>query len=99
MKAAMMNKIASFRAMCLSRISRNKQATADIPTTQSAYSKPSAQYEFKGIPTDAFFSPLHPTIRNSIRRIPTEAVAAPVAAAARYDAIPHMTTQITQETT
>ena len=55
MKAAMMNKIASFRAMCLSRISRNKQATADIPTTQSAYSKPSAQYEFKGIPTDAFF--------------------------------------------
>lgn len=55
MMAAISNKIARFRAMCVSRISRNSQATADIPTTQSAYSKPSTQHEFKGIPSDAFF--------------------------------------------
>ena len=51
MMVAMMNKIACFQAMCVRRTQRNSKATADIPTTQSAY----PQNEFKGIQTDAFF--------------------------------------------
>lgn len=93
--AAIMNRIASFRAMCVSRISRYSQATADIPTTQPAYS----QYEFKGIQTDAFFSPAHSKTRICLRRTPMAAVAAPAAEAARRYAIPYMDIQTDQETT
>lgn len=44
-----------FRAMRVRQTSRYFRATAEIPATLYPYWKRSAQFEFKGIPRDAFF--------------------------------------------
>ena len=49
------NNIDRFRAMRVRQKSRYWQATAEIPATLYPYWKRSAQFEFKGIPRDAFF--------------------------------------------
>lgn len=55
MMVALLNKIASFHAMWTGQASPDSPASPDTPSTRTASSKPSAQNEFKGIPTDAFF--------------------------------------------
>jgi hypothetical protein len=49
------NNIDRFRAMRVRQTSRYRRATAEIPATLFPYWKRSAQFEFKGIPRDAFF--------------------------------------------
>jgi hypothetical protein len=56
----LLNHIDSWRAMRVRHMSRYWQATADIPFTLYPYWKRTAQFEFKGIPRDAFFSPAPP---------------------------------------
>jgi len=55
MMVALLNKIASFHAMWTGQTAQDSPATAETPTMQAASSKRSAQNEFKGIQTDAFF--------------------------------------------
>jgi hypothetical protein len=51
----MRNTIDNWRGMRVRQMSRYWQATADIPSTLYPYWKRTAQFEFKGIPQDAFF--------------------------------------------
>jgi hypothetical protein len=55
MIGTLLTKIDSFRATRVRQASRYKRAMADIPPTLYAYWKSTAQSEFKGIPSDAFF--------------------------------------------
>lgn len=55
MIATLRNKIDTFRAKRVRQRSRYPLATGDIPPTLYAYWKSTAQNEFKGIPSDAFF--------------------------------------------
>jgi hypothetical protein len=54
MLVALLNKISGLRAR-LARRTSSSPAKADIPTPQSAYAQRTAQHEFKGIQSDAFF--------------------------------------------
>jgi hypothetical protein len=51
----LLDKVDSFRATRVRRASRYQHAMADLPPTLYAYWKSTAQIEFKGIPSDAFF--------------------------------------------
>jgi len=55
MIGTLLDKIDRFRATRVLEASRYKRAMADIPPTLYAYWKSTAQSEFKGIPSDAFF--------------------------------------------
>jgi hypothetical protein len=55
MIATLRDNIDRFRAMRVRQKSRYWRATAELPATLYPYWKRSAQFEFKGIPRDAFF--------------------------------------------
>jgi hypothetical protein len=58
----LMSSIDWMRAKRVRHMSRYWQATADIPATLFPYWQRTAQFEFKGIPRDAFFSPVPPRV-------------------------------------
>lgn len=55
MMDALLNRIDTFQAARVRHMSRYWEAMADLPPTLYPYWKRSAQFEFKGIPQDAFF--------------------------------------------